>query len=186
LAEVDGELVLVEPAATSLARPPKQLPGLPSKITMKGLRLRSNRREGRRPVSRSLVSQAHSRALLAQLPHTSRTERVDTVHPRCARVPCWPARTRKRRCSKAFLTSPPHHGTRGGEVRNSSKARPVSPAGQNQTPRSSPSIVGLRPPSATLRAAHDSTGRQSASEEHPVRRADWLRAQACRVPVSRR
>jgi hypothetical protein len=60
----------------------------------------------------------------AQLPHTSRTARAGTVHPRCARVPCWPARTRKGRCSKAFLTSPPHPET-SGEARSGTAAKRV-------------------------------------------------------------
>jgi hypothetical protein len=90
---------------------------------------------------------------------------------------------------KPFLTSPPHHGT--GEVRSGTAAKRVRSGQQGKTkvkvkvkvkPRG---IIGLRPPSATLRAAHDSTGEDCAREESRNRTLELYRrpaASICHAP----
>jgi hypothetical protein len=122
--------------------------------------------------------------LMARQLHTTRTvpaHRPNRVCGHCvpalragALLACPDA---QRALLKPFLTSPPHPET-SGEARSgtqqsasgqSSRAKPKSRS------KSNPSIVGLRPPSATLRAAHDSTGEDCAQEEKQpaIVRAVW-------------
>jgi hypothetical protein len=122
--------------------------------------------------SRRRSEHTRSSTLTAQLPHTSLTRAELRVRSLCTRAArgCpagLPGRAKGAANTVPDLT-PPSRNIRGGEVRNSSKARPVSPAGQNQNQgqrQGQTRIVGLRPPSATLRAAHESTDGDGAQEE---------------------
>jgi hypothetical protein len=124
------------------------------------------------------------RAAPGQYPPIAPTRRADTVHPRCARVPCWPARTRKGRCINRSCSHPPimEPGRRGQER---SKALPVRPAGETKVKiKIKSGMVGPRPPPATLRAAHDRTAsdkrRGKTRHPQPVSSASGLQRRAPR------
>jgi hypothetical protein len=82
--------------------------------------------------------------------------------------------------------------TRGGEVRNSSKARPVRPAGQTKTkikikvkvkPETVSSACGLHLP---RRAWHTTAQTRTARRRKAARRTLGLRGSACGVPPATR
>ena len=79
-----------------------------------------------------MIGNLDARTAPAHQTYSSLIVRAVTVHPRCARVPCWPARTRKGRCSTPFLTSPPHHGT-SGEARSGTAAKRVRSVQQGKS-----------------------------------------------------
>jgi hypothetical protein len=89
-------------------------------------------------------------------PHTARTHTAHRENPACGH--CAPAlRAALLACpdaQRALLQSVPDltppSWNRGGEVRNSSKARPVSPAGQNQRSRSRSRSNPYRRPAASI------------------------------------
>ena len=118
---------------------------------------------------------------------TRPTARTTPAHqPNCACGHCAPALRAgallacpdaQRALLKPFLTSPPPSWNRGGEVRNSSKARPVRPAGQRgetngetlpPSPQGSPDGFPPHPPSLALSwptQGTPGTGRHPAGEE---------------------
>jgi hypothetical protein len=108
----------------------------------------------------------------AQYPHNSHTPAQPGVRTLCTRaargLPCWPARTRKGRCSRPFLTSPPHPET-SGEVRSGTAAKRVrsdqqgKPQSQNQSQTPKP----YRRPAASICHAARGTRQHRPAASQP-------------------